>query len=35
MFPRDVIAAGLGIAEKDLPAFPFTEIDPLLVNRIN
>lgn len=35
MFPRDVIAAVLGIAEKDLPAFPFTEIDPLLVNRIN
>jgi len=35
MFPRDVIAAGLGIAEKDLPQFPFTEIDPLLVDRIN
>jgi hypothetical protein len=30
-----VIAAGLGNAEKDLPAFPSTEIDPLLVDRIN
>lgn len=35
LFADAVIAAGLGIAEKDLPKLPFTEIDPLLVNRIN
>ncbi|MEQ1942587.1 cupin domain-containing protein [Mesorhizobium sp. VNQ89] len=35
MFPRPVVAATLGIAEKDLPEFPFTQIDPLLVDRIN
>lgn len=35
MFPRSVIAAGLGFQENDLPVFPFTEIDPLLVDRVN
>lgn len=35
IFPRPAIAASLGIAEKDLPEFPFTEIDPLIVGRIN
>lgn len=34
-FPRDVLAATLGVARTELPAFPFTEQDPLLVNRIN
>ena len=35
VYPRDVLAAAFGIAEADLPVFPFTEIDPLLVPRPN
>ena len=34
-FPRDVLAAAFGMAESDLPTFPFTPIDPLLVPRTN
>jgi oxalate decarboxylase len=34
-FPRDVLAAAFGMREADLPDFPFTEIDPLLVRRSN
>ncbi|MGV3490650.1 MAG: cupin domain-containing protein [Devosia sp.] len=35
MFPRPVLAAGLGMSETSLPAFPFTEVDPLIVGRVN
>ncbi|MBB3148134.1 oxalate decarboxylase [Phyllobacterium trifolii] len=35
VFPRGVIAADFGMKECDLPVFPFTEIDPLLVPRRN
>lgn len=35
VYPRDVLAATLGMAEADLPNFPFTEIDPLIVPRAN
>lgn len=35
VYPRDLLAAALGMAEADLPNFPFTEIDPLLVPRTN
>jgi oxalate decarboxylase len=35
IYPRDVLAADFGIAEAELPNFPFTEIDPLLVRRAN
>lgn len=35
VYPRDLIAAAFGMAEADLPIFPFTEIDPLLVPRTN
>lgn len=35
VYPRSVLAAAFGMKESDLPAFPFTEIDPLLVPRIN
>jgi oxalate decarboxylase len=34
-YPRDLLAAALGMPEADLPVFPFTEIDPLLVPRTN
>jgi hypothetical protein len=34
-YPRDVIAAAFGMSENDLPNFPFTEVDPLLVPRTN
>lgn len=34
-FPRDVLAATLGVSRAELPDFPFAEQDPLLVNRIN
>ena len=30
-----LLAAAFGMAEADLPDFPFTEIDPLLVPRSN
>ena len=35
VYPRDVIAAAFGMSEDELPNFPFTEIDPLLVPRAN
>lgn len=35
VYPRDILAAALGMTEADLPNFPFTEIDPLLVPRAN
>ncbi|MER8406879.1 cupin domain-containing protein [Mesorhizobium sp. M1307] len=35
VFPRSVLAQSFGIAEDQLPHFPFTEIDPLLVPRTN
>ena len=35
VYPRKLLAAGFGMAETDLPAFPFTQIDPLLVPRTN
>jgi oxalate decarboxylase len=34
-FPREVLAATFGIPEPQLPLFPFTESDPLLVTRRN
>ena len=34
-FARDTLAATFGIAEADLPAFPFAEEDPLIVGRVN
>jgi oxalate decarboxylase len=34
-FPREVLAATFGMTEPELPQFPFTEIDPLLVTRRN
>lgn len=34
-FPREVLAATFGIPEPELPQFPFTESDPLLVTRRN
>jgi len=35
VYPRDVIAVAFGMSEDELPNFPFTEIDPLLVPRTN
>lgn len=35
VYPRAVLAAAFGIPEAELPEFPFTEIDPLLVPRPN
>lgn len=34
-FSREVLAASFGVPERDLPVFPFTPIDPLLVDRRN
>lgn len=34
-FSREVLAASFGVRERDLPTFPFTPIDPLLVERRN
>ena len=34
-FSREALAAGFGIRERDLPQFPFTPIDPLIVGRHN
>lgn len=34
-YPRALVAAAFGIPEAELPVFPFTEIDPLLVPRPN
>ncbi|MET0600194.1 MAG: cupin domain-containing protein [Mesorhizobium sp.] len=35
MFPRSVLAAVFGVPDADLPRFPFTEVDPLIVPRTN
>jgi oxalate decarboxylase len=35
VYPRDLLAAAFGMSEADLPTFPFTPIDPLLVGRTN
>ncbi|WP_421916738.1 cupin domain-containing protein [Mesorhizobium sp.] len=35
VYPRALLAASFGMSEADLPPFPFTEIDPLLVPRAN
>jgi oxalate decarboxylase len=34
-FSHEALAAGFGIRERDLPQFPFTPIDPLIVARHN
>lgn len=34
-FSREVLAAGFGLHERDLPQFPFTPVDPLIVERCN
>ncbi len=34
-FSRGVLSASFGVPERDLPHFPFTPIDPLIVSRIN
>jgi oxalate decarboxylase len=34
-FSRRVLASTFGVAEADLPEFPFTPVDPLLVSREN
>ena len=34
-FSHEALAAGFGIRERDLPQFPFTPIDPLIVARRN
>lgn len=35
VFPRSILAQSFGMTEDQLPYFPFTEIDPLLVSRTN
>ena len=35
VYPRHLLAAAFGMKESELPDFPFTEIDPLLVPRVN
>ena len=34
-FSREVLAASFEVPEKDLPPFPYTPIDPLIVDRVN
>jgi oxalate decarboxylase len=34
-FSREALAAGFGLRETDLPQFPFTPVDPLIVARPN
>jgi oxalate decarboxylase len=34
-FSREALAAGFGLRERDLPQFPFTPVDPLIVARVN
>ncbi|WP_396641787.1 cupin domain-containing protein [Microbacterium sp.] len=34
-FSRPVLAAAFGVAVDQLPAFPFTPVDPLLVEKVN
>jgi len=35
VFSREVLAASFGVVEADLPHFPFTPIDPLIVGKLN
>lgn len=35
VFSREVLAASFGVAESQLPQFPFTPVDPLIVGRVN
>jgi oxalate decarboxylase len=34
-FTREVLSAAFGVPERELPAFPFTPMDPLIVGRTN
>ncbi|MGI8329768.1 cupin domain-containing protein [Actinomadura scrupuli] len=34
-FSREVLAASFGVPERELPQFPFTPVDPLIVPRLN
>jgi oxalate decarboxylase len=34
-YSREVLAAVFGVAAEDVPDFPFTPVDPLLVERVN
>lgn len=34
-FSRGVLSAAFGVPERDLPRFPFTPVDPLIVERVN
>jgi oxalate decarboxylase len=34
-FSREALAAGFGLRERELPQFPFTPVDPLIVSRVN
>ncbi len=34
-FSREVLSATFGVPERNLPEFPFTPIDPLIVGRVN
>ena len=34
-FSRGVLSATFGVPEEDLPSFPFTPVDPLIVPRLN
>jgi oxalate decarboxylase len=34
-FSREVLAASFGLREKELPQFPYTPVDPLIVSRTN
>jgi len=34
-FSREVLAASFDVAERDLPQFPYTPVDPLIVSRPN
>jgi oxalate decarboxylase len=35
VFSREVLSAAFGVPVADLPVFPFTPIDPLIVDRVN
>ena len=34
-FSREVLSAAFSVPERELPAFPFTPVDPLIVERVN
>ena len=34
-FSREVLSASFEVPERDLPRFPFTPVDPLVVSRVN